>query len=109
MTTWRLEAEAGSVGVAGGRAVRLVILADQRPGVGAHDRRDTSDVSPGVEVAAAGGEVPLLDPADDGFPDAGPLTDLRHGETGLTARFRQRVTDAHAAPPLACRTCRPRA
>src|SRR5256885_13315777 len=38
---------------------------------------------------------------DDGFPDAGLLTDLSNGETGLLALGCQGVTDAHAhTPPL---------
>ena len=42
----------------------------------------------------------MLDAPDDRLPDAGPLTDLRKGETGLAAGLRQGVTNAHAAPPL---------
>ena len=82
-------------------AVRLVVLADERNRIDADHRRNAPDVPPGVEVAAAGREVVLLDAPDDGFPDPGPVCDLRHGETSLAACLRQGVTDAHAAPPLA--------
>src|SRR5258708_23099474 len=58
----------------------------------------------GVEIAAAGGVIVSLDAADDWFPDPGPLADLVNAETGLAARFRQGLADAHAAPPLLYRT-----
>src|SRR5262249_17836576 len=88
-----------------GRAVRGVVLVDQRFGVDPDHARDAADVAAGVEVAAAGGEVIMLDATDDRLPDTGPLADLRNGETGLAAALRQGVTDAHAAPPLLLRRC----
>src|SRR4029077_250041 len=50
----------------------------------------------GVKVAAAGGEVVLLDIPDDRFPDPGLMADLADGETGLTAGSRKSFADAHA-------------
>ena len=72
---------------------------DQRLGVDPDHARDAADVAAGVEVAAAGGEVTVLDTPDDRFPDTGSLTDLGNCETGLVACLRQGVTDAHTAPP----------
>ena len=63
---------------------------------------DAADVSPSVEITTAGREVAALDSPDDRLPDAGLLTDLRNGETGLAARLRQGITNAHAAPPTDC-------
>ena len=70
-------------------------------GLAPTDAGDAADVPAGVEVAAAGGEVVLLDVPDDRFPDPGLLADLGDGETGLTAGIRQAFADAHAAPPRA--------
>jgi hypothetical protein len=84
------------------RPVVGVVLADQRGGVGADGAGDAADVAAGVEIAAAGGEVIVLDVPDDRFPDPGLLADLGNGETGLTACVRQGFTDAHAAPPHTC-------
>jgi hypothetical protein len=76
-----------------------VIRGDQWPRIGSDGMSDGADVPPGVEVPAASAIVVVLDAADDGFPDAGLLADLGHGETGPAARFRQVFADAHAAPP----------
>jgi hypothetical protein len=78
-----------------------VVFLDQRHRIDADGAGDAADVTAGVEVAAARGEVSLFDAADDRFPDPGPLADLGNGETGLTAGFRQGFTDAHAEPPAA--------
>ena len=72
--------------------MRGVVFVDQRLGVGPDHARDAADVATGIEVAAAGGEVIMLDAPDDRLPDAGPLADLRNGETGpalpiVRARF----------------------
>src|SRR5208283_5513837 len=80
-----------------GRPVLGVVLADQRDRVGADDGRDAADVPARVEVAAARGEVVLLDVPDDRFPDPGFPAHLGDGETGLTARVRQGFADAHVA------------
>jgi hypothetical protein len=77
-----------------------VVLADQLSGIEPDNPRNAPDMPPGIEVAAARGEIAALDPSDDRLPDAGSLTDLRNGETGLAARLRQGITNAHAAPPL---------
>src|SRR5262249_1671982 len=82
-----------------------VVFVDQRLGVGPDHARDAADVAAGVEVAAAGGEVIMLDATDDRLPDTGPLADLRNGETGLAAGLRQGVTAAPAAPPPLLRRC----
>jgi hypothetical protein len=84
--------------------MRGVVFVDQRLGIGPDHARDAADVATGIEVAAAGGEVIMLDAPDDRLPDAGALADLRNGETGLAAGLHQGITDAHAAPPL--RLCR---
>src|SRR6185437_14764333 len=66
------------------------------------------DVAAGVKVASAGREIAAFDAPDDCLSDAGPLTNLRNGETRLAARVCQGVTNAHATPPLPYRTaCRP--
>ena len=77
-----------------------VVLLDQRVRIEPDNPRDAPDMPSGVEIAATRGEIAALDPPDDRLPDAGSLTDLRNGETGLTARPRQGITNAHAAPPL---------
>src|SRR5438046_1942946 len=79
-----------------------VIFADQRLRIGPDDLGDAANVAPGVEVATTRRVVIVLDAPDDRFPDAGPLTDLGDGETGLVTRFRQGFTDGHAAPPPLC-------
>ena len=71
----------------------LVVVADQRLGIGADHGGDTSDVPPGVEVAAAGREIVLLDAPDDRFPDA--VCSL----TCVTVR------PDSGAPPPACHRC----
>jgi hypothetical protein len=81
------------------RAVLLVVLPDKRHRVRADHLGDRPDVTAGVEVAAAGREVALLDRGDDRLPDPGLPAYLGQGETGLTSRLRQGVTDAHVAPP----------
>jgi hypothetical protein len=78
-----------------------VVLPDQRLRGQADGGGDAADMAARVEVAAAAGEVIGLDAPDDRFPDPGLLADLGDSETGLTPSFRQRVSDAHAAPPLA--------
>ena len=88
------------------RAVGRVVLPDQWLGISPDDPGDGTDVPPGVEIATARAVVVTLDAGDDCFPDAGPLTDLGHGETGLAACFRQVFADAHGAPPLLYRTAR---
>src|SRR5215471_15680732 len=55
---------------------------------------------PSVKVTTTRGVVVALDAVDEGFPDAGPLADLGHGETGPATRVRQVCSDAHDAPPL---------
>src|ERR1019366_4844491 len=90
------------------RALGRVVLPDQRLRVDAGRACNAAKMAPCVEVAAARRIVATLDAPDNCLPDAGPLTDLRGGETGLTACLRQGVTNAHAAPPLLSRaTCRP--
>ncbi len=81
------------------RRLGRVVLPDQFFRVKPDRAGDAPDVPARVEVTAAGRVVPPLDPADDRLPDARPLANLRDGETGLTARARQGVTDAHATPP----------
>ena len=81
-------------------AVSRVVLMDKLVGIESDNPRDAPDMSPGVEVAATRGEIVALYSPDDRLPDAGSLTDLRNGETGLAARLRQGITNAHAAPPL---------
>ena len=82
------------------RTVSRIVLLDQLVGIEPDNPRDAPDVPPGVEIAAASGEVAVLDPPDYRLPDAGSLTDLRNGETSLAARLRQGITNAHGAPPL---------
>src|SRR5215472_1163186 len=82
------------------RCLGGVVLADQLFGVQSDRASDVANVTARVEVTTTGRVVPALDATDDGLPDARTLTYLRHGETGLTARSRQLVTDAHAVPPL---------
>jgi hypothetical protein len=65
---------------------------------------NTADMATGIEVTTARGEITAFDAPDNRLPNAGSLTDLRNGETGLAASLRQSVTDAHAAPPLRCGT-----
>src|ERR1022692_4348056 len=90
------------------RPVRLVVLPDQRLRIRSDDPGDAADVPAGIETPAAGRVLTALDAPDDCLPDAGPLADLRDGETCLAARCGQGITDAHAAPPLLCSTaCRP--
>src|SRR5262245_27228436 len=79
--------------------VFAVVLPDKGRRVGPHHASDRADVPTSVEVPAARREVVLLDGPDDRFPDPGPLTYLRDGETGLTSRVRQGFTNAHAVPP----------
>src|SRR5215472_6326971 len=82
------------------RCLSGVVLADQIFGVESDRASDVADVTARVEIATTGRVVPALDAPDDGLPDARTLAYLRHGETGLAARSRQFVTDAHAVPPL---------
>ena len=81
-------------------AVCRVVLMDEFIWVEPDNPLNAPDMSPGVEVAATRGEIVALDSPDDRLPDAGSLTDLRNGETGLAARLRQGITNAHATPPL---------
>ena len=88
--------------------MRRVILVNQFLGLSSDRPGNTADMAPGVEVATACGEITAFDPPDNRLSNAGPLTDLRNGETGLAASLRQGITDAHAAPPLRYGTaCRP--
>jgi hypothetical protein len=89
------------------RTVDRVILADQRLGVGADGLGDATDIPPGVKVTTTCRVVLALDPRDDRFPDAGPLADLSDGQASPPARFRQRFSDPHAAPPLPPPSCTP--
>src|SRR6202034_3162261 len=61
---------------------------------------DAPDVPAGVEITATRGEVAAFDAADDRLPDACLLAGLGDCEASVAAGFRQRVPDAHAAPPL---------
>jgi hypothetical protein len=81
------------------REVSGVVIADQRAGIRAHRLGDGTDMPPGVKIATTRGIVIALDATNDGLPDAGPLADLGHGQTGPAARSRQVFTDAHPAPP----------
>src|SRR5262245_15419053 len=78
------------------RAHRAVIFVNQRLGVYPHGARDAADMPASVEVATTAGEVVAFNSADDGFPDAGALTDLRNRQACLAASLCQCVTDAHA-------------
>src|ERR1035438_5130702 len=61
------------------------------------------------DIRTAGGEVVSLDPPDNRLPDAGPLTDLRIGQTSLAPCRCQDLTAAHASPPRSDRAAaRPR-
>src|SRR5215472_18362852 len=81
-----------------------VVLAHQSLGIQPDHPRDAADVTARVEVTATCRKVAALDPPDDRLADAGLLADLRNGETGLAARLRQGITNAHAAPPLTAST-----
>ena len=54
--------------------------------VGADDRGDRADVTAHEEVAAARGEVVVLDGADQSFADTGARADVRDGQPGLAPR-----------------------
>src|SRR5215475_12156784 len=77
----------------------LVVLGDQRNGVGAHSARNGPDVTTGVEVSAAHRVVVPLDCANDGDSDAGALAYLVDGQSRLAARCREGPADVHVSPP----------
>src|ERR1700735_2144353 len=89
------------------RSLGRVIFVHERLRVRANGPGNAADMAPGIEVPAARGVVAALDPPNDRLPDAGPLTHLRKGETGLAASLCQGVTDTHDAPPLLRHTVPP--
>ena len=79
--------------------ILLLAALEQRLRIGSDRRRDGADVSAGVEVAAAGREVVVLDRLDKGPADACGLGDLFDGQSRVLAGRREGLADGHRATP----------
>src|SRR3954451_24400742 len=80
-----------------GRAVLAVELLEQGCFLEPERPRECADVPAGVERPTAGGEVVVLDPADDGWADVGPAAQILDRQALVGARFGQAGADTVGA------------